>query len=501
MADFDKDKQVLNEQEYSIDFLQAKIKQLVDNKSIRLLREFFEEYPIADLAQALESLDLKIQLFCFRTLKTDIAAEVFSYLEDDAKTKLVHSFTEEWGMEIIQELQSDELADLLEDLPVNLTRKILAEATEEKREKVNSILTYSDDQVGSIMSVDISILKSNWTCKKALRQIKRDYKKNAEMSHSFYITDEKGIFLGSITLEELVFNNDEDDLLEDLYTVVATVHPYDDKEDAAQIFSEHDRSTLPVVSKDNFLIGMITSDDVIDVIQEEATEDMYKLAGINPEGSEEGYLKTSILKIVKSRVFWLIILMISATISQYIIQKFTDLSEDMITMFNAGISTAVIVSLIPIISGSAGNAGSQSSTTITRASALGEIEDKDLKRVIGKEIAVGAVIGVILFIVNVIRLFIYFAIFKDNTRWVPIIFVILASSLSLFLVVILSKFLGTIIPILAIKFKKDPAVMSAPILATLSDAISTLIFFGINILFLYIGFKSGVFHQVVAPIS
>ncbi|WLP85906.1 magnesium transporter [Mycoplasma seminis] len=461
---------------------------LITNKKIIAVRELCEQYPYADFAEALESLSGEQQLYVLRVLKTTEAAEVFSYLDDNTKVALAKSFTEPWGMDILQDLESDELVDVLEDLPVNFTKKILAETPIEKRVKLNNLLAYDEEHVGSIMSVDLSVLKSSWSAKKAIRKIKRDYKNKIELSHNFYITDDNGFLIGDITLEELVFADDEDELLEELYNVVAAVHPYDNKEDAANIFADHDRSTLPVVSADNRLIGMITSDDVIDVIQEQATEDMYKLAGINPDAAEESYLKTTIMQIVKSRVVWLIILMVSATFSQYIIQQFSAISENFIKGLGVTVSTGIIVGLIPIISGSAGNAGSQSSTTITRASALGEIEHKDIWKVIFKEMTVGAVIGCILFVVNIARLYIYFAIpsFRDNgdgtvAGWGAISFIIIASSVSLFIVVIFAKFLGTLIPLVAIKFKKDPAVMSAPILATLSDALSTLIFFGMNI--------------------
>ncbi|WP_406613503.1 magnesium transporter [Mycoplasma corogypsi] len=466
--------------------LVLQLKELVWNKSVKNIRELEDEYPKADFAETLEELDSYEQLYILRVLKTDTAAEVFSYLEDDTKAKLASSFSEEWGTKILQELQSDELADILEDLPANITRRILAETNEDKRSKINAILQYSDDQVGSMMSVDISIIQASWTTKKALKEIRHDYRQNKEFSHNFYVVDEQGRLLGDITLEELVFN-DEDQIIDELYNVVTSVHPYDNKLHAAQIFSDHDRSTVAVVNKDNFLIGMITSDDVIDVIQEQATEDMYKMAGINPEAAEESYLKTKIWQIVKSRTVWLIILMLSATISQYIIQAFTELSEHFIQGLGVAISTSIIVALIPIISGSAGNAGSQSSTTITRASALGEIEKQDIWRVVLKEMSIGAIIGSIMFAVNVVRLYIYFSIpgFRglpyEEASWTSITFIILASSLSLLIVVVFAKFLGTMIPLVAIRFKKDPAVMSAPILATLSDALSTLIFFGLNI--------------------
>ncbi|EFF41876.1 magnesium transporter, partial [Mycoplasmopsis alligatoris] len=441
----------------------------------------------------LQNLSLESQLYYFRVLKTKEASELFSYFDEDNQTKLVHSFTEEWGMKILQDLQSDELADILEDLPVNLQVKILSSSTVEKRNIINSILSYEEDQVGSIMSVDISTLRSDLTCRKALIKIRKDYKNNAELSHNFYVTDIHGVLLGAVTLEEIVFA-DELMLIDEIYSPVAKIRIHDNVELAAQVFSDHDRSSLPVVNNEDKILGMLTSDDIIDIIQESATEDIYKMAGINPDVVEDSYIKTTIKQLVRSRVIWLIILMVSATLSQFIIQQFTVISENFINGLGASLSTAIIVSLIPVISGTAGNAGSQSSTTITRAEALGEIEKKAFKRVLGKEILVGLTIGIILFFVNILRLSIYFLItgeLIDKIKYLPTLFIIFASSFALLIVIVFAKILGTIIPLVAIKLKKDPAVMSAPILATLSDAISTLIFFGITILTFYLVFLGG----------
>ncbi|WP_117275378.1 magnesium transporter [Mycoplasmopsis edwardii] len=488
--------------EINHDLLVERIKDLIENKSVKLLRELQEDVTYTEFAEAFEDeiLTDEDRLYILRILRTVEAAEVFSYLEDDTKKRLVGLFSDELGQKVLQEIETAELVDILEELPVNLMRKILSQTPKEKRDIINQILLYKDDQVGSFMQVDISILRGNWNTQKALAKIKVDYNNNMTMGHNFYVVDQDGKLLGDITLEELIFNG-EDKNLSEVCSPVNFVHPTDDKESAAKVFSDNDRSSLPVVSLDNRLIGMITSDDIIDVINDEATEDIYKMAGISASASEESYLKTSIRSIVKSRVLWLIILMLSATISQYIIQKFTNISEQSIQQFGISISTAVIVSLIPIISGSAGNAGSQSTTTVTRSAALGEFESSDYKKVILKEILVATIIGFIMFVINIARLYIYYAIpvfssdaFDDPNKkdWVSLSFIILASSLSLWFVVIFAKFLGTIIPLLAIKFKKDPAVMSAPILTTLSDALSTLIFFGLNILVLYIAWKAGI---------
>ncbi|MBN4083323.1 magnesium transporter [Mycoplasma sp. CSL10137] len=474
--------------------LHEEIKNLISTKSVKLLRELEEETPHADFAKAVESLTSEQQIYVLRILRTEEAAEVFSYLDDEIQTNLVIQFSDDLGEKVLQEIETDELADIIEDLPVNITRKILSNTSKDKRDKINQLLSYSDDQIGSFMSVDFSILKSNWTAKKAISKIRADYNKNVLMGHNFYIVDQQGKLVGDITLEELVFS-DENSLLDELYNAVASVKTTDDKEYAAQIFSNHDRSTLPVVSSDKRLIGMITSDDIIDIIQDEATEDIYKMAGIRDENVEDSYIKKSIKNIVRARVFWLIILMISATISQYIIQEFTSISESFFSsVVHVTISTGIITSLIPIISGAAGNAGSQSSTTVTRAASLGDFKNNEYGKVVWKETTIGLIIGLIMFLVNIVRLYIYYSIpfFRDpSLKWGELSFIIIASSFSLWIVVILAKFLGTVIPLLAIKLKKDPAVMSAPILTTLSDALATLIFFGLNILVMYIAYVAG----------
>ncbi|UUM19705.1 MULTISPECIES: magnesium transporter [unclassified Mycoplasma] len=467
--------------------------ELIQSKSIKKIRDFLDQYTLADIAYATESLDPSSQLFLLRSLKTVDAAELFSYLDENIQFKLVNNLTEEWGMKLLQELQTDELADILEDLPANLTRKILNNTDPQKREKINSILSYNDNQVGSIMSVDISTVTNTLTCKKALAKIRRDYKNKVELSHHLYVVDQRGVLLGSVMLEEIVFS-DEEEIIDEIYSPVRSVHTYDSKEEASLIFADQDQSALPVINRENYLIGMITSDDVIDVIQEAATEDIYKMSGINPDAAEESYLKTTVWTIVKSRILWLLILMLSATISQLVIEKFTNISESFLTeTLHITIPAAIIVALIPVISGSAGNAGSQSSTTITRATALGELEFRDAGKAILKEVRVAIIVGVLMFIFNILRLFLYFVIFRTaGVPWSALAFVILGSSFSLFAVVIIAKMLGTVIPIIAVKFKKDPAVMSAPILATLSDAISTLIFFGINIGMLTLGVALGI---------
>ncbi|MGV2393488.1 UNVERIFIED_CONTAM: CBS domain-containing protein [Campylobacter lari] len=245
------------------------------------------------MAELFNEIDLQEKITFLRLLKTQEAADLFSYLDDDIQTELANSFTQEWGINLLQELQSDELVDVLEDLPANVTSKILAYTPEGKRAELNKLLSYNNDEVGSIMSIDISSIFNSYTCEQALNKIRRDYNKNKkELVHYYYVIDERMKLLGVLTLEEILFA-EPNEKIDEIYSPVAYVKTSDKKEDAAQIFSEHDMSVLPVVNNDKRLVGMITSDDVIDVIQDEATEDIYKIAGIGKVAIESEYMKTS----------------------------------------------------------------------------------------------------------------------------------------------------------------------------------------------------------------
>ncbi|UUD36653.1 Magnesium transporter mgtE [Mycoplasmopsis californica] len=464
------------------------IKEYIANLDIKSVRTYFKETPIPAIAEELKDYDAQSILILFKMLSTEDAAELFSYFEKDFQWKLIEQFADSDNSKLIEELKSDEIADILEEMPASIAQKLLRITPKEKRKVINQLLNYKDDCVGSIMAVDIAVLKSNYTCEKALQKIKVEYDEHkSEMSHYFYVVDKDKKLLGSVTLEDIVFS-DKQERLENLMFPVTKIGTMDHIEAASKIFAENDLSALPVVNVAGILVGMVTSDDIIDVINVAAIEDIYKMAGISAEDAEKPYFKKTTWEIVKSRIFWLVILMIGSTLSQIVIQIFTDKIGAQIA--SAGVSTAILVGMIPVISGSAGNAGSQSSTTITRAFALGEIRANQLSRIVWKEVKVSLIAGLILFIANFIRLILYFLaankVFLEDPKTYSLIS--FASSLALFLVVVFSKILGTLIPIIAIKLKKDPAVLSAPLLSTLSDAIATLIFFGITMLVLFIAF-------------
>ena len=455
------------------------LKQWILEKNVRMIRAYAEETSVNDILLELHQLDeLEVVLF-FRFLKTDEAGYLFSSLPEEMQQSIVQNLTKKEITDIIDELYTDEIADLLEALPPDLAKTILLSVDKATRIKVNSILQFSEDEVGSIMSVDLIMLKDHLTNQEALQFIKTK-REEAEIGQYYYVVDQKNKLLGATTLEEIVFAP-KDALISEQMEKVIPIYTKQLKEEAAHIFAAENYSTLPVITQDGTLIGMLTSDDVIDIITEEASEDIYKASGISTNQPHVSYIKASIFSLVKSRVFWLIILMIGSTLSQVIIQFLSvDFDDKLVSI---GVSSSLMIALIPVTSATSGNAGSQSTSTLTRAVSLNEINQDKMSTIFFKEMSVGLLLGTILAIVNYLRLCIYYMATRDlfgseQTRNF-ILLISLVSSISLFLSITFSKMLGTSILIIGLKAKKDPAVMAAPLLTTLIDGLATLIFFAL----------------------
>lgn len=454
------------------------VKQLVGEKDVYKIRDFVEQTPINEILLELYELsELEVVLF-FRFLKTEAAGELFSHLPEEMQQSIVRNLTKKEIVDIVHELYTDEIADLLEALPPDLAKTILMSVDKPTRIKVNSLLQFSEDEVGSIMSVDLIMLKATWTNQEALQFIKIK-RESAEIGQYYYVVDQKNKLIGATTLEEIVFAA-KDNLIAAKTEKVVPIYTKQLKEEAARIFTSEAYSALPVITQDGTLIGMLTADDVIDILNEEASEDIYKASGISTHQPQVSYVKASILSLVKSRIFWLVILMIGSTLSQVIIQYLSINFEDKMHAIN--LSSALMIALIPVTSATSGNAGSQSTSTLTRAVSLGEINQDKMASVFFKEVTVGLILGVILAAVNYLRLCIYYMLTGDifqmnETKF--ILLISLVSSISLFLSITFSKMLGTSILIIGLKAKKDPAVMAAPLLTTLIDGLSTLIFFGL----------------------
>ncbi|AJR12302.1 Magnesium transporter mgtE [Mesomycoplasma dispar] len=470
--------------------------ELVDAKKINQVRNYAKQKPLSEIAEEVSKFSQFQRILFFRMLDTAAAGEIFTYFSPEIQTELVISLPNEMMNKLLDELYADEIVELLDEVPDNVAKRILRNIDTDTRKQVNQLLQYTDDQIGSFMSVDIVYLSNEFTCMEALEKI-RQYKDISELVHYYYVVDAHKKIIGATTLEDIVFSDPKLKIEEIIFQVPFLITT-DKKEQAAEVFAKNDFSVLPVVNTAQRLIGMVTSDDIIDIVKEEATSDMYKLAGILPQEVDDSYIKSTLKQIVKSRVFWLIILMFGSTLSQFIIQEFTDAITENNAIKSIGLASFIttIVSMIPVISGSAGNAGSQSATTIVRALSLKEVSRSNfIRKVLLKEISVGLIIGTILMFLNFVRLVIYFSFTGDikNTQ-IPensisnltirdyILIISFASSVSLLCVIIFSKILGATIPMLAKAIKRDPAVMSAPILATVTDSVSTLIFFGITIL-------------------
>lgn len=452
------------------------LKQTIHEKDVHKVRDYVDKTPFNEiLIDITELSELEMVLF-FRFLKTEAASELFSRLPEELQQSIVQNLTKKEITEIVNELYTDEIADLLEALPPDLAKTILLSVDKTTRIKVNNLLQFGEDEVGSIMSVDIIMLKHDLTNKDAL-QIIKSKREEYEVGQFYYVVDSKNKLLGSTTLEDIVFSP-KDHLISEKIEVVTPIYTKQLKSDAARIFASEDHSSLPVISNDGTLMGMITADDVIDIVNEEASDDIYKASGISTNQPFISYSKATVLSLVRSRIFWLIILMIGSTLSQVIIQYLSEPIENKLTA-SIGLSTAVMISLVPVTSATSGNAGSQSTSTLTRAVSLGEINERKMRNVFLKEMCVGLVLGLILAFINYARLCVYYSITGELIKNTKIILILsLVSSLSLFFSILLAKILGTIILIIGVKTKKDTAVMAAPLLTTLIDGLSTLIFFG-----------------------
>lgn len=458
------------------------IKKLIADKDVYAIRDYVEQTPLNDVIFDFNELNELESVLFFRFLKTDFAGEFFSHLSEEMKQTIVQNLTKKEVTDIINELYTDEIADLLEALPADMAKTILLSVDKTTRLKVNQLLQFEDDEIGSIMSVDLIILHEDLTNAQALDLIQQK-RKESEIGQYYYVVNKKNELLGSTTLEDIVFS-DKNKLIKEKLQKTTPVYTKQSKEEAARIFASENYSALPVISQNGVLMGMLTSDDVIDILNTEANIDLYKASGISVQRPTQPYFKTTFFELVKLRVFWLVILMIGSTLSQVIIQYLSNGFDKVIE--SAGVSTALMIALIPVTSATSGNAGSQSTSTLTRAVFLGEIkEGKKMLNVLGKEILTGLILGLILGIFNFVRLCVYYGISQDIINHTKFILLIsLVSSISLFISITLAKCLGTLILIIGLKAKKDPAVMSAPLLTTLIDGLSTLVFFALGYIIL-----------------
>ncbi|MDD3569734.1 MAG: magnesium transporter [Lachnospiraceae bacterium] len=434
--------------------------ELIENGGLSKLKIELNEDNPANIAEFFDEVPVDKQLLVFRLLTKDNAADTFSFMDSDMQEDIVNSITDSEVRHILDDLSLDDAVDFLSEIPANLVTRVLKNTAEEKRKIINEFLNYPDDCAGSIMTIEFVQFHEDTTVLKAMEQIKKTGV-NKETIYSCYVMDARRVLVGMVSLRTLILSGDDikiKDIMEDDVIFVRTL---DDQEDIANLFKKYGLIALPVVDNEQRLVGIITVDDIVDVIEQENTEDIEKMAALIP--SEDEYLKTGVFTLARNRITWLLILMISGTISSAIISGYEAVLA----------SSIILSSFFPILMDTGGNAGSQSSTLIIRGMAVGEIDMSDVFKVIWKEIRVGLLAGSILGLVNFIRLIILRTPLNVN----------ITVSLSLIIAVVVSKSIGCLLPMAAKKLKFDPAIMAGPLITTIVDATSLIIFFNLAKIF------------------
>ena len=441
------------------------VKELLETKQYTKLRQKMAEMNIADIAVVLEELDEEDLLKIFRILPKNMAADVFSYLGVDNQQFIITSLSEKDAAGIINNLMADDATDLLEEMPANIVKKLLANANPETRRDINHLLRYPEDSAGSIMTVEYVDLKESMTVEDAIARI-RNVGVDSETINICYVLDAKRTLVGTVALRYLLISPPDAVIGEIMHENVIYINTLMDQEEVARQFQKYDFTAMPVVDNENRLVGIITVDDIVDIMQEEATEDMEKMAAIVP--SDKPYMKTSVYETWKKRMPWLLLLMISATFTGSILTTF----EDALMAYGA------LIAYIPMLMDTGGNAGGQASVTIIRGLSLNEIEFKDAFRVVWKEIWVAVLCGLTLAAANFIKL-----LLLDRVE----LMVAIVVCLTLVVAVMIAKIVGCTLPMLAKRIGFDPAVMASPFITTIVDVLSLLVYFQIATYLLHIG--------------
>ena len=441
------------------DELLERIEDLLKRKQYTALRDLLADLEPADIASLFEDLDEDSIPLLFRLLPKEPAAEVFVELDPDAQEMLIRGFSNTELKEVLDELYLDDAVDIVEEMPANVVKRILKHADPDTRKSINEILKYPDDS--ALMTTEFVDLKRDMTVEDALKRIRRTGT-DKETINVCYVVDPARKLQGIVSLRTILLSDEDDTIDEIMETHVISVSTLEDKEDVAQTFSKYNFIALPVVDKEDRLVGIITVDDAIDVMEEETTEDIEKMAAMLP--TDKPYLKTSVWDTYKSRIPWLLLLMVSATFTGQIIARF----EDALSAF------AILTAYIPMLMDTGGNCGSQASVTVIRGISLDEIEFSDLFRVIWKEIRVAVVCGATLAAANFVKLMLVDRMIFGNPITITVALVI---CLTLVVTVFAAKVVGCTLPLLAKKIGFDPAVMASPFITTVVDAISLMIYF------------------------
>ncbi|MDD3923874.1 MAG: magnesium transporter [Erysipelotrichaceae bacterium] len=439
------------------------IQEYIKQKNIIDLREIFDEYNIVDLADIVDQLDVYDIIFIFKTVTKDVTGQLFSYLDNDVIEHLLEVLNSDQIKVILNSLYSDDLIDFLQELPANLSKKVLNSASSQQKKLINELLQYQEDTAGSIMSTNYLELSKQDNINDAIEKIKR-YGSKAETIGTCFVLNEKGRLVGIVTLRDILFAS-EDNMIKDIMDIdYNSVFTSTDTEEVGRMMQKYDENVIAVTDEDYHLLGMITIDDIIDVMQEEATEDIHRMAAITP--IEFPYLEASTFKLAQSRLVWLMLLMVSYALSSIIITN----NDQLLMMVPS------LITFIPMLMDTAGNAGSQASAMVIRGIIVDSLTIKDFFKVVFKEMMIALMTGSVLFIVNMIRI----VIFVNDVGFDIAVIV----SLSVFLVVLIAKLSGALFPMLALIIKVDPAIMASPLITTTCDLISILAYFGLARLWL-----------------
>ncbi len=439
------------------------LEQWLDTRKFAAARAWLQEQNAVDVTELFEELPEAQHPTVYRLLPKALAAEAFAYMPPEAQEILIHTFTDRELAAVLEELYLDDVADLLEEMPASVVKRLLRVSSPEDRRALNQILRYPDNSAGSVLTTEFVDLKADMTVSAALRYI-RAYGPDKETIYTCYVTDANRHLQGVLTARELLLAHEHDLVGERMETNVVSVVTTEDQEVVADLFARYDLIALPVVDSENRLVGIITVDDVVDIIQQENTEDMEKMAAIIP--TDKPYLRTSVWELFRNRIPWLLLLMVSATFTGMII-----------TGFESALAASVaLTAFIPMLMGTGGNSGSQSSVTVIRSLALDDIRFRDIFRVLWKECRVALLCGAVLAAATFVKIL-------AVDRWLLGVPVTLTETavvcIALFITVFIAKLVGCSLPLIAKRVGFDPAVMASPFITTIVDAISLLVYFGV----------------------
>ena len=444
------------------ELVEKAILKMVEDKKYATLRDILLTMNPADIAGIFNSLDDKRIPLMFRLLHKELAAETFVEMEPEDQELLIQGFSDNELKEVLDELYVDDAVDIIEEMPANVVRRILSQADPEMRQSINQILRYPENSAGAWMTTEYVSLRPEMTVEEAILRIRRQGI-DKETIYTCYVTKDRKL-LGIVTVKDLLLAEDDEMLIRDLMeTDLISVTTHTDQEEVARIFSKYDFIALPVVDTENRMVGIVTVDDAIDVMEEEATEDIELMGGMLP--SEDTYLRSSVWELFKNRIPWLLFLMLSATFTGMIINSFED----------ALAAQVALTAFIPMLMGTGGNSGSQSSVTIIRALSLDEVKFADLPRVVWKEIRTAVLCGLALAIVCFGKIWLVDRMLFGNPDITLMVDAVVC--LAMFVTVLVAKTIGAVLPMVAKVLKLDPAVMASPFITSIVDALSLLVYF------------------------